>query len=580
MKNTLPTTRKQYSGRSHAPLAQTKSALSMLAALAVGMGSASATNLYWDTNGTTAGAGDVPSGTWGTSNFWNTDSTGGGSGAFQTSTSATDNLAFVAGGSAVTSPFTVSLNGNQTGNTLFFNYANTNSANIVTIGSTVGGQTITLNGTGTNYGSSTGAGTVGNFLIDVGSVSSSNLPYVTMNANLAVSGNQQIMVSRGSLTLNGVISGTANLWIWGGGTKIVTGANTYSGTTDVRGSLTLGGAAGSLGTGAVNLNDNSTVLTFAQTSDYTFANNITGVGASSGVTKTGTTTLTLTGTNTSSGGTVVRGGSIKVASINNNLGSGPIKLGSLSTDSGSLIYNGSGETTSKTFQISSSTSALQADGSGALIVSTGISGANSGVKNFTLQGSSSAANSIGAITNGSATTLNLVKAGTGKWVLTGTNTYNGTTTVSAGTLLIDGDSSAATGAVTVNSGASIGGDGTIGGSLALLSGSKFVFSLANTLTVNGASVTFGGFSVADLVGLSSATASGTYTLINGSATVNLTNVSNVGSSNAYDLGGGKSAYFQASGLNLVVIPEPSTIALLIGAGLFLVLRTRRHKRTS
>ncbi|MBN8708432.1 MAG: autotransporter-associated beta strand repeat-containing protein [Verrucomicrobia bacterium] len=580
MKNTLPTTRKQYSGRSHAPLAQTKPALSMLVALAVGMGSASATNLYWDTNGTTAGAGDVPSGTWGTSNFWNTDSTGGGSGAFQTSTSATDNLAFVAGGSAVTSPFTVSLNGNQTANTQFFNYANTNSANIVTIGSTVGGQTITLSGTSTSYGSSAGAGTVGNFLIDVGSVSSSNLPYVTMNANLAVSGNQQIMVSRGSLTLNGVISGTANLWIWGGGTKIVTGANTYSGTTDVRGSLTLGGAAGSLGTGAVNLNDNSTVLTFAQTSDYTFANNITGVGASSGVTKTGTTTLTLTGTNTSSGGTVVRGGAIKVASINNNLGSGPIKLGSLSTDSGSLIYNGSGETTSKTFQISSSTSALQADGSGALIVSTGISGANSGVKNFTLQGSSTAANSIGAITNGSATTLNLVKAGTGKWVLTGTNTYNGTTTVSAGTLLIDGDSSAATGAVTVNSGASIGGDGTIGGSLALLSGSKFVFSLANTLTVNGASVTFGGFSVADLVGLSSATASGTYTLINGSATVNLTNVSNVGSSNAYDLGGGKSAYFQASGLNLVVIPEPSTIALLIGAGLFLVLRTRRHKRTS
>ncbi|PTX96159.1 hypothetical protein DB345_10195 [Spartobacteria bacterium LR76] len=578
MNTTLSTAKKSCTGHSGAPLAQTKPVLSTLAALAVAMASASATNLYWDTNGTTAGAGDVPTGTWGTSNFWNTDSTGGGGGAFQTSTSATDNLVFVAGGSTVTSPFTVSLNGNQTGNTLFFNYANTNSANIITIGSTVGGQTITLSGTSTSYGSSAGAGTVGNFLIDVGSVSSSNLPYVTMNANLAVSGNQQIMVSRGALTLNGVISGTANLWIWGGGAKTITGANTYSGTTDVRGSLTLGGTAGSLGTGAVNLNDNSTVLTFAQTSDYTFANNITGVGASSGVTKTGTTTLTLTGTNTSSGGTVIRGGAIKVGSINTNLGSGSIKLGSLPADSGSLIYNGSGETTAKTFQINSSASALQADGSGALIVSNGIAGASSGVKNFTLQGSSTASNSIGAITNGSATTLNLIKAGNGKWVLTGTNTYNGTTTVSAGTLLIEGDSSAATGAVTVNSGASIGGDGTIGGSLALQSGAKFVFSLTNTLTVNGASVTFGGFSVADLVGLSSATASGTYALINGSATVSLTNVSNIGISNAYDLGGGKSAYFQASGLNLVVIPEPSTTALLIGAGLFLVLRSRRNKR--
>jgi len=59
--------------------------------------------------------------------------------------------------------------------------------------------------------------------------------------------------------------------------------------------------------------------------------------------------------------------------------------------------------------------------------------------------------------------------------------------------------------------------------------------------------------------LTSGTADGIYTLINGTATIDFANVSNVGSSNAYDLGGGKSAYFQSGSLDLVVtaVPEPS-----------------------
>jgi hypothetical protein len=47
---------------------------------------AHATNLYWDSNSTTAGAGATPTGTWGTSNFWNTDPTGGNLGSFQIGT--------------------------------------------------------------------------------------------------------------------------------------------------------------------------------------------------------------------------------------------------------------------------------------------------------------------------------------------------------------------------------------------------------------------------------------------------------------------------------------------------------------
>jgi hypothetical protein len=33
-------------------------------------------NLYWDSNGSTAGAGATPTGTWGTNSFWNTTNNG------------------------------------------------------------------------------------------------------------------------------------------------------------------------------------------------------------------------------------------------------------------------------------------------------------------------------------------------------------------------------------------------------------------------------------------------------------------------------------------------------------------------
>ena len=38
--------------------------------------SAFAATVYWDSNGTVAGAGATPTGTWGTSTFWNATSTG------------------------------------------------------------------------------------------------------------------------------------------------------------------------------------------------------------------------------------------------------------------------------------------------------------------------------------------------------------------------------------------------------------------------------------------------------------------------------------------------------------------------
>ena len=92
-----------------------------------------------------------------------------------------------------------------------------------------------------------------------------------------------------------------------------------------------------------------------------------------------------------------------------------------------------------------------------------------------------------------AVAMNLAKTGAGTWTISGFNTNRGTVTVSAGTLLINGDSSGATNTVTVNGGA-FGGNGTNGGSVVLNAGGILVpggaatlgkLTLTNSLTLNG-----------------------------------------------------------------------------------------------
>jgi hypothetical protein len=91
-------------------------------------------------------------------------------------------------------------------------------------------------------------------------------------------------------------------------------------------------------------------------------------------------------------------------------------------------------------------------------------------------------------------------------------------------------------------------------------------------------VNFGRFGIDDLVGLDSTVADGAYTLIDGTATIDFANLVHMGEANAFDLVGGKQAYFSTGSLVVNVVPEPSTYALLgLGAiGIFVALRRRRH----
>ncbi len=154
---------------------------------------------------------------------------------------------------------------------------------------------------------------------------------------------------------------------------------------------------------------------------------------------------------------------------------------------------------------------------------------------------------------------------TGTIVLGGTNSY-GSLNVTSGKATLNG--SIAGTIVTLT-----GRTGRTGGDLNLQAGAMFSFVAGNTLAVTG-SATFGGFSVADIQGLSSSTPDGTYTLMSG--LINFANVSNVGAGNAVSLGGNKSAYLQQGSLQLVVVPEPSVFIVGI-AGLWAAVAAIRRR---
>jgi autotransporter-associated beta strand protein len=165
--------------------------------------------------------------------------------------------------------------------------------------------------------------------------------------------------------------------------------------------------------------------------------------------------------------------------------------------------------------------------------------------------------------------VNRTGVGVGAVQLFGANTYSGPTDVSAGTLLINGTNSGG-GATTVGSGGILGGIGSLAGPISFGSGGKFIFNPTASLTVTG-TVTFAdpaGFGIDDVVGLTSSVADGSYTLMSGSVS-DVASLQNFGAGAAADLGSGKSAYFQqvfGGGLQAVVVPEPSTVAIVGIAG--------------
>jgi len=141
---------------------------------------------------------------------------------------------------------------------------------------------------------------------------------------------------------------------------------------------------------------------------------------------------------------------------------------------GTLRYTGSAASTSdRAFSLRGSTTAasnaIEAAGTSAaatLTLTGGLSAGASGTYTARLAGANAGVNEYaGVIANGSGTVA-LEKTGSTTWALTGTNTYSGGTTVSAGTLSVGDGGTTGTlggGSVSVASGATLGFDRTDAG---------------------------------------------------------------------------------------------------------------------
>ena len=332
-----------------------------------------------------------------------------------------------------------------------------NSSNLFTIGGAVNvnNKALTINGTGDT--------TISGVVSNAGALTKAGTGTLTLS-NTGDTYTGQLTVQAGTLKIDTINNASANgelgnnaLSVILGNTGGVTGTLEYTGGTA---SSTKKFTMATGGTGAFQVDTAGTTLTLSGVID--------GTGA---LLKTGAGTLTLSGANTYSGKTSIQNGTLSVSSLNkvsggsasSSLGApttvanGTIDIGS-TTNSGTLLYTGTGETTDRVINLAGTTggAVIQNDGTGALTFSSNLTATGAGSKTLTLQGSNTGSNTISGIIvdNSGSNTTALVKAGTGTWILSGANTYTGGTTVSAGTLKVSGSGTlgSTSGSLTVNGG--------------------------------------------------------------------------------------------------------------------------------
>jgi autotransporter-associated beta strand protein len=257
----------------------------------------------------------------------------------------------------------------------------------------------------------------------------------------AVTNNGALVFNRSNTaTVTNAVSGTGTLTQAGAGTIILTGANTYGGITTISaGTLQIGngGTTGSLGTG--NVTDNAT-LAFNRSDTITVANAISGTGA---LTQTGTGTTILAGTNSYGGATTVSGGTLKAGST-------------------TAFSQNSDFTVTTMLDLGGFNNAVNSlSGSGTVT--------NSGASPASLSLAGNAGTSFSGTIQDGSQSLALTLTGGGTLILSGSNSYSGTTTISSGVLQIGN-----------------GGTGGTLGSGNVVNNAGLVFDRSDTVTVANA----------------------------------------------------------------------------------------------
>jgi len=280
-----------------------------------------------------------------------------------------------------------------------------------------GNGTLELTGTNTYTGET--LITLGTLQIGAGGTSGS------ISSSSAITNNGTLAFNRSdTITVSNNIGGTGRLEKTGTGTLVLSGNNTYTGTTTIIGGFLQANHANALGNGG-NITFTSGTLQYTANSSATdwgarFKNSTSAIALDTnstnvilsgaidatntgGLTKLGTGTLTLSGSNTYTGTTTISVGTLQ-SNHANALGNG----GNISFTSGTLQYTANSSATDWGARFKNSTSAIALD-------------TNS--TNVILSGAIDATNTGG-----------LTKLGTGTLTLSGNNTYTGTTTISVGTL--------------------------------------------------------------------------------------------------------------------------------------------------
>ena len=258
----------------------------------------------------------------------------------------------------------------------------------------------------------------------------------------------------GATNAGTVLAGTGTCHLLINGVSVVgEGLTNNSSTSDFRSSGPSGWS------GNIVLNAQLDILPFGTTFDLSGV--ISGSGA---VTKSQTGTLIYSGgsANTYTNTTTVISGKLQLSKTSVN---GTI-LGDLT------IGDGVGGAGADIVQLTAdnqigNTSLIHLTGSGLFDLNsnfenTGAIDGSGGQINFGAGGTLQAGSGNGSTTYGGTIigTGTLFKFGTGTWTLAGNNTYTGTTTVSAGTLAVNGSQPQSP--VTVNGTATLGGSGTVG----------------------------------------------------------------------------------------------------------------------
>jgi autotransporter-associated beta strand protein len=298
----------------------------------------------------------------------------------------------------------------------------------------LGAGTLILSGANTYTGLT--AVLAGTLQLGDGGTSGSILGNVFNHTTLAVNRSD-------TYTFGGIIIGDGQFVQMGPGTTVLTANSFYTGGTTISaGTLQLGsgGASGSI---IGNVVDNGT-FAINRSDTYTFGGVISGTGS---VVQIGSGTTVLTGNNSYGGGTGINAGVLAVAA-DTNLGA---TSGSLAFGGGTLQFL-AGFSTGRAVTLNAGGGTVDTNGNSATLAGT-IGGPGG-----------------------------LTKIGIGTLTLSANNPYTGATTVNAGTLAVNG--AIASSAVTVNTGGTLGGTGTVG-STTINGGALSPGNSIGTLTVQG-----------------------------------------------------------------------------------------------